>query len=278
MKFYKYHGAGNDFVIIDAALKNTDPASLAKALCDRRYGVGGDGLLLLERSKVADARMRMFNPDGSEAEMCGNGIRCLAWHAYDTGFVKKRDMRIETLAGIKKVSVLDDGEVEVELGRPEFDRKKIPAVGSGRFMEEPLEGARVSAVNMGVPHAIVFTENLDSIDVKELGRKIRNSKAFPRGTNVDFLEEAGENRLRIRTYERGVEDETLACGTGVSASAVVAVALAKADPSKPITVEARGGVLTVSVGVEKGEITSVKLRGPVAFVFDGEVEPENLMP
>lgn len=278
MRFYKYHGAGNDFIIIDSSpkLEKMNLGKLARVICDRRYGVGGDGLLVLEKSKEADARMRIFNPDGSEAEMCGNGIRCLARHAFDSGLVKKKNMRISTLAGVKRVTMLD-GEVEVDLGKPEFEKEKIPAIGSGKFLEETIEGFVVSAVNMGVPHAVVFIEKLDSVDVNKVGKKIRTNKAFPRGTNVDFLEAAGKNRLRIRTYERGIENETLACGTGVSASAALAVALGKADPNKSIIVEATGGRFYVNVKVEDGEITSVTLRGPISFVFEGEAKLENLL-
>ncbi|MFQ5815881.1 MAG: diaminopimelate epimerase [Candidatus Hydrothermarchaeaceae archaeon] len=279
MKFYKCHGAGNDFVIIDSdpSLKNVKLGEFAKALCDRRHGIGGNGLLILEESQRADVRMRIFNPDGSEAEMCGNGIRCFAKYAYDKGVVKHKDMEIETLAGVKRVSLLDDNIVEVELGRPEFERKRIPAIGDGKFLEEQLEGLTVSAVNLGVPHAVVFAGELDSIDVYNLGRKIRTSQVFPKGANVNFLESTGENTFRIRTYERGVEDETYACGTGISASAAVAVALGRADPNEPITIEACGGRFSVKVNVEDGEITGVRLRGPVSFVFEGEVELEDLL-
>jgi len=278
MQFYKCHGAGNDFVIIDSdtSLEGVDLSKLAKAVCHRRYGIGGDGLLILEKSRSANAKMRIFNPDGSEAEMCGNGIRCFAKYAFDKGVVTEKIMDIETLAGIKTVSILDDN-VEVDMGRPMFERKDIPAKGNGRFLEEKLEGEEVSAVNLGVPHAVVFTDDLDSVDVKNLGRIIRISDVFPKGANVNFLEPAGENTFRIRTYERGVEDETLACGTGISASAAVAVTLNKADPSKNITLEARGGALNVKVIVEDGDITGVKLIGPVSFVFEGEVKVENLL-
>ncbi|MEE9593862.1 MAG: diaminopimelate epimerase [Candidatus Hydrothermarchaeales archaeon] len=279
MKFYKYHGAGNDFIIIDSdpSWANVNLGEMTRTLCDRRYGIGGDGLLLLEASQKADVRMRIFNPDGSEAEMCGNGIRCFAKYAHDKGVIRNTNMDIETLAGVKRVSLLDDDIVEVEMGRPEFEREKIPATGQGKFLEEQLEGLTVSAVNLGVPHAVVFAVDLDSVDVNTLGLKIRTSEVFPKGVNVNFLEISGENTLRIRTYERGVEDETYACGTGVCAAAAVAVALGKADPNKPIIIEARGGILNVKVYLEDGRITGVKLMGSVSFVFEGEIELENML-
>lgn len=233
--------------------------------------------MILGESNVADMKMRIFNPDGSEAEMCGNGIRCFAKYAHDKGLIKKKHMKIETLAGIKRVSILKDEIVEVELGRPRFERNEIPAIGTGKFLEEEVEGLTVSAVNLGVPHAVVFTQELDDVDVYHLGRKIRESKVFLNGANVNFLEDIGKNAFRIRTYERGIEDETYACGTGVCASAAVAVALGKADTSGPIAIEARGGDFSVRITESDGEIKGVRLRGPVSFVFEGQVEVKNLL-
>ncbi|MEE8168518.1 MAG: diaminopimelate epimerase [Candidatus Hydrothermarchaeales archaeon] len=276
MRFYKYHGAGNDFILINSLLDQVPQdkkAELARRLCHRRFGVGGDGLIFLESSTTADIQMRIFNPDGSEAEMCGNGIRCLAKYAYDKSIVAKERMVIETLAGPLEVTVDNGKEVGADLGRPEFDRAKIPASGNGTFLNEEVEGILVSAVNLGVPHVVAFAEDedIDNIDVSGIGRRIRGSELFPKGTNVNFLQAAGENRFKIRTYERGVEAETLACGTGIGASAAVAVALGKAKSDSPIAIDAKGGKLFVEVVEKDGVIEKVLLRGPVEFVFEGEM-------
>lgn len=271
MRFYKYHGAGNDFILIDnrrGDILEDDKSGLAVRLCHRRFGVGGDGLLLLENSNRADVRMRIFNPDGTEAEMCGNGIRCLAKHAFDYGAARKKEIDIETLAGIKTASLLvDKGEVKevrVDMGSPRvWDLRMKLGVG-GRKVE-------LSFLEVGVPHAVIFVDDIDAVNVASLGRAIRHHKAFPKGTNVDFLEKTGDNRFRIRTYERGVEGETYACATGISASAVAAGLVGLADPSKPIDVEARGGRIRIELrNTEKG-IESVFMQGPAELVFWGEI-------
>ncbi len=276
MQFYKYQGAGNDFILIEAdESAPKDRAALARKLCDRRYGVGGDGVLFLEKSRAADVRMRIFNPDGSEAEMCGNGIRCLAKHAFQRGMTLSEEISIETLAGVKVVSRIRESQgkemFRVDLGKPELDRTKIPAEGKGRLLKERIGGCKVSALNLGVPHAVVFVEDIDEVDVAEAGRKIRRSKVFPKGVNVNFVHKAGENSFRVRTYERGVEDETAACGTGIAGSAVMAVVLGLADAENPIEVIARGGRLLVEVVRRGGEIEDVFLIGPAEFVFKGEM-------
>ncbi|MFH1774467.1 MAG: diaminopimelate epimerase [Methanobacteriota archaeon] len=269
MKFYKYHGAGNDFIIIDnlkGGVPERKKSKLASKLCDRKFGVGGDGLIFVENSKVADARMRIFNPDGSEAEMCGNGIRCFAKHVYEKGIVRKKEVSIETLAGIKKVKLTIESSkvtyVRVELGKPLLKtlNQKI------KINDRELE---VSILEVGVPHVVVFVEDVDAVDVQSTGRAVRHHRQFPNGTNVDFLQEAGKNVFKVRTYERGVEDETLACGTGVSACGAVAAILGRADASKPIEIRARGGTLFVELEKENGE-TKIYLNGPAKFVFEGE--------
>jgi|Deesub1362B_J571_1020462.scaffolds.fasta_scaffold02165_1 diaminopimelate epimerase len=283
MKFYKYHGAGNDFVLVEnlrGEIEEKTKPELARKLCHRHFGVGGDGLLLVERSDKADARFRYFNSDGSEAEMCGNGMRCFAKHLYDFGIVKREKMRIETLAGVLNVEVYpSDGiakEVRVEMGLPRFLRKEIPALGEGRFIKQKLrvagEELEVSAVNTGVPHAVVFVHDLANVDVLRLGRALRFHEAFPQGTNVNFVEKLGENLFAVRTYERGVEGETLACGTGITACGAIAVLLGEASPEKPIEIRARGGTLYVEVEVEDGEVVNLRMRGPAKRVFRGETE------
>ncbi len=283
MRFYKYHGAGNDFVLVEnlnGEIEEEAKPELARTLCHRHFGVGGDGLLLVERSSKADARFRYFNSDGSEAEMCGNGMRCFAKHLYDFGIVRKERMRIETLAGVIGVRVFQkDGtveEVEVELGAPRLARKEIPALGEGRFLGQRLriagEELEVSAVNTGVPHAVVMVHDLEGVDVLRLGRALRFHKVFPQGANVNFLEKLGENVFAVRTYERGVEGETLACGTGIAACAAVAVLLGEASPEKPVEIRARGGTLYVKAEVRDGEMVNLRMRGPARRVFRGETE------
>ncbi|MEE9610098.1 MAG: diaminopimelate epimerase [Desulfatiglandales bacterium] len=279
MEFSKYHGAGNDFIVIHPTSVpiGVDLVALSRAICNRRYGIGADGVLISEESQIADAKMRILNPDGSEAEMCGNGIRCFAKYAYDNGIVRTKEMNIETLAGVKNVKILEGEMVLVEMGEPLFDREDIPANGEGKFIEHPLEGLTVSALNMGVPHAIVFSEDLSSVDVKKLGKTIRLNETFPKGINVDFAAQIGKNTFKVRTYERGVEDETNACGTGVAASVALAVVLGKAKANEPISVDTKGGSYNVWVKTEGDKITQVTLGGPVAHVFDGKVDLGNLV-
>ncbi len=283
MKFWKYHGAGNDFVLLEntrGRIKEASKPELAKKLCHRHLGIGGDGLLLVERSKIANAKMRIFNPDGSEAEMCGNGVRCFAKHVYERGIARKKKITIETLAGVKTVELtLKRGVVtyvRVDMGRPEFERGKIPARGEGKFLSETIElngnKIEISAVNTGVPHAVIFVESIDDADVTALGRAIRRCEIFPVGANVNFVQTLGRNTFKIRTYERGVEDETLACGTGICAAASVAVALEKAAANSEIELQAMGGTIFVDVEKKGGDISRVFMRGPVSFVFSGEIE------
>ena len=283
MRFYKYHGAGNDFVLVEnlnGEVEEETKPELARVLCDRHFGVGGDGLLIVERSSRADARFRYFNSDGSEAEMCGNGMRCFAKHLYDFGIVKKEEMRIETLAGVINVRVFPRngvvGEVEVELGAPRLLRKEIPAKGEGLFLRQRLRAAgeelEVSAVNTGVPHAVVFVEDIDKVDVLRLGRALRFHEVFPQGANVNFVEKLGKNIFAVRTYERGVEGETLACGTGIAACGAVAVLLGEASPEREVEIRARGGTLFIKAEVRDGEVVNLRMRGPAKRVFRGETE------
>ncbi len=272
LKFYKYHGAGNDFIIIEnlhKEIKEEEKSSLARKLCHRRFGIGGDGLILVEPSSNADIKMRIFNPDGSEAEMCGNGIRCLAKHASNFLLENKKLIKIETLAGVKEVEITENhgkiSYVRVAMGKPKFERRNIPALGEGRLLKEKLEGLEINAVNTGVPHVVIFVEEVEKVDVETLGRKIRYSKLFPQGTNVNFVQKLKENEFKIRTYERGVEKETLACGTGICASAVIATTLGIAREDKPLLFHARGGDVYVELKEE------IYMIGPAEFVFWGEV-------
>lgn len=283
MEFYKYHGAGNDFILLDnrsASIDGNDYSDITRRICRRRFGIGGDGVLFVEPSEVSDAKMRIFNPDGSEAEMCGNGIRCFAKYIYETGSFQEERISVETMAGVKDMELtINEGRVtyvKVDMGRPIFKRDLIPAKGTGEFIDEKFStksgSLSLSVINTGVPHGVVITDDLENLDIVKLGSEIRYDKIFPRGTNVNFIEQLGENRYNIRTYERGVENETLACGTGITASGVISVVLNKSDPSKTIEFRARGGTVYVDIEQKDGQITSAFMNGPVEFVFRGEID------
>lgn len=227
IKFTKLHGNGNDFILIDefdTPVPDDRKSAFAKKYCHRRFGIGADGVLFLSGSgRGAPLRMRIFNEDGSEAEMCGNGIRCFAKYTLDTGHIRPGKTKIETGAGVLEVEVSTNGKTSIKvcMGKPLFDRKKIPANGMGDFINVPLHGYEVSAVNTGVPHAVIFVDSLDDPDLMKIAPQIRYDKVFPKGINVNFaIREPG--KLRVRTYERGVEGETLSCGTGSVAVAAVA--------------------------------------------------------
>ncbi|MDO4572130.1 MAG: diaminopimelate epimerase, partial [Clostridia bacterium] len=245
MRFSKVHGLGNDFVLLDGrALRRYDWPTAARLLCDRRTGVGADGLLIIEESDAADIRMRIINSDGSEAEMCGNGIRCFAKHVYESGLVPKTDMCVETLAGVMKPHILlEDGRVigvRVDMGEPFLDCADIPVLGEGRCIDRPLSVAghelRVTSLLIGVPHTVVFVDALKDVDIAALGSAIENAPVFPRRTNVNFAEVLDERRLEMRTWERGC-GRTLCCGTGASSTAVAAALNQKTGRSVDIRVE-----------------------------------------
>lgn len=283
MEFYKYHGAGNDFILLDCRtgdLNENDYADIARKSCRRRFGIGGDGVLFVENSNLADAKMRIFNPDGSEAEMCGNGIRCFAKYLYETGNFQGNSISVETMAGVKDIELtISDGRVtyvKVDMGKPLFARKLIPAKGSGDFINVPFKTASgsqfLSVINTGVPHGVILTEDLENSDILGIGSEIRYNDTFPNGTNVNFIQQLEENSYAIRTYERGVENETLACGTGITASGVISVILEKSDPSKTIEFRAKGGTVFVDVEKKDNEIVRAFMNGPVELVFKGEIE------
>ncbi len=272
LTFAKLHGNGNDFMLVDE-MGREQVAEIAKGrfairCCRRSFGIGADGVLFLVGSMRADLGMRLFQPDGSEAEMCGNGIRCLAKYAWETGYVGE-SFEVETLAGIIPVQVRDmEGSfwAKVDMGEPRFDRPSIPACGDGEFINEPLEGMQVSAVNTGVPHAVIFVDDLD-LAVEEIAPLIRHSSAFPEGANVNFVRPG--RPFEIRTFERGVEGETFSCGTGAVACASVARRLGLVD--EEVQVETRGGPLIISF--EGGKAF---MEGPAATVYTGELSEEFL--
>jgi len=270
ISFTKMESGGNDFIIIDNRKKMLPQAlsKLAVNLCRRRSSIGADGLILLEKAEKADYRMRIFNPDGSEPEMCGNGARCLARFAFIKG-IASAEAVIETRAGNVKAQVKRK-KVKVRLSNPSDIDLNF------KISLKPRISQKVNFINTGVPHAVVFVPALSKVDVKNLGRAIRYHKRFaPSGANVDFITLQGKNSLYIRTYERGVEDETLACGTGAVASALISGLQGKV--SSPVEVHTRGGeVLKVEYIIEKDrkrieKFKGVWLEGEVRVVYEGEL-------
>jgi len=266
--FAKLHGNGNDFIVIDEYEKVVIPddmkAQFAALYCDRHYGIGADGVIYLMKSAKSDCRMRLFQPDESEAEMCGNGIRCLAKFASDARYVKE-SCAVETLAGPVTVAMEDTEDgffATVTMTPPLFDRKDIPATGTGEYQER-IGDYDVYAVNTGVPHAVILVNAVDAIDVAAVAPAIRRHPTFLKGANVNFVEKSGENSIRIRTFERGVEDETLSCGTGATASAAVVHKLGLAGET--VEIETRGGPLTIYLK------DGVRMRGPASTVFSGVI-------
>ena len=264
VEFSKMSGAGNDFVVIDnrSNVLKKDLAKLAVKLSDRKYSIGADGLILLEKSKKADLKMRIFNSDGSEAEMCGNGVRCLAKFSADQKITGPK-LSIETLAGIIYAEVRE-GVVRAKMMNPKDFKPKFQ-VGVNGHSEE------LNFINTGVPHAVKFVRSVAECDVAGLGRTIRHHKHFaPRGTNVNFVALKTGNAIDIRTYERGVEDETLACGTGSTAGALVAAAVK--NLKSPVRVYTRGGeILKIYFSKDKTGFREVYLEGRIEKKFEGRV-------
>jgi diaminopimelate epimerase len=267
--FVKMSGSGNDFIVVDNRDGRLDiePRALAERICRRRMSVGADGLILVESSSKADFRMRILNADGSEAEMCGNGARCVARFAEMLGIAGPH-MTFETLAGIIHAQVVGS-RVKLQMGRPQQIRLD-------QSIEVDGVAHHVHSINTGVPHAVLLCSDLEAIPVRALGREIRFHPAFqPAGTNVDFVTALDAQTLVIRTYERGVEDETLACGTGTVAAALVAATLGIV--SSPVDVRVRSGeTLTVSFTGNGPEFHEVFFEGDVRLIYQGELMAEAL--
>ena len=264
IKFYKMVATGNDFVVVDNRKKIIpNPVSLAQKVCNRHNGVGADGLLLLENSKKADYKMRILNSDGSEAEACGNGFRCIALLAHEE-FKFPRKQRFESLAGLIRADI-QGSRVRVGLMEPRdfTGREKIQL--NGRSLHYYF-------VRVGVPHVVIFVEGLAKLPVAELGREIRyHSRFVPAGTNVNFVELNGSNSIHVETYERGVETNTLACGTGSTASAIVSSLAGYVKP--PVKVKTRGGeILTIDFEKKGEKIQNVSLEGEAHLVFEGTLK------
>lgn len=255
MKFDKYQAAGNDFIVINGLERSgLDYNNLALKICDRHFGIGADGILVCEASDLGDIRMLYYNSDGSQGEMCGNGIRCFAKYIYDHDIVKKDNISIETLAGIKYVYIEVDkrGEAEsikVDMGYPLFESSKIPfALERGEVLKEEIciggESYSFSAVNTGVPHLVIFVDDIDNYDIDSLGKKLESHSLFPQKTNVNFVEIIDRKNINIYTWERGAS-RTLGCGTGSCASVVIGNKLNLVD--NRVDVKTEGGYLSVKI-------------------------------
>jgi diaminopimelate epimerase len=290
--FTKMHGCGNDYIYVIAdRVRPADPAALSRRLSDRRFGIGGDGLIILAPSKSADVRMEMYNADGSRGEMCGNGIRCVARLHYERASRPRNPQNpqnpqnpivVETDCGLKSVALkLDGGRVSaatVDMGEPILEGREIPVAADGRVVDYPLEVGgrtwRITAVSMGNPHCVVFVDDeavfaLEDSEFARVGRQFEHHPFFPRRVNTEFILPLSRDRLRMRVWERG-SGETLACGTGACASLVAAVLTGRAE--RHATLELRGGKLEIEWR-ERGEgCNHVMMTGEAVEVFSGEVE------
>ena len=277
--FIKMHGLGNDFILIDCINKSLGDSSflsyLAKKLCNRNFGIGADGLILILPSSKADLRMRIFNYDGSEAQMCGNGIRCFAKYAYENKLVSKNKLSVETLAGtIIPELIISDNKilgVKVNMGTPKLRRREIPMNGEDTLtvVDEVLkintvQIFKVTCVSMGNPHCITFVNDIQSMPVDEIGPKIENHPLFPEKTNVEFIQILNRKEINFRVWERGV-GETLACGTGACAALVASVLNNKTD--REATIHLPGGDLDIRWANDG----YVYMTGPAESVFKGEM-------
>lgn len=261
-------GAGNDFIIIDnrdGKVKDTHLTDFISAVCRRKMSAGADGLILIETSARCDFRWRFFNSDGSKAEMCGNGARCAARFAHVTG-ISGTALSFETEAGIISAQV-DADRVKVQM--PEPSELKLAYV-----LELSKRSLEINSINTGVPHVVVMVEQVDEFDILSLGREIRYHPSFaPAGTNVNFVQRNKGNSIDIRTYERGVEDETLACGTGAIASAIISAGCFKM--TSPVSVRTRSGLyLTIYFDAKEGQFHDIYMEGDARIIYVGELQPE----
>ncbi len=272
--FSKWHGLGNDFVIVNGLEEKIDNYNeVAIKVCDRNFGIGADGLVVILPSQIADFEMRIFNSDGSEAEMCGNVTRCIARYVFEYGLTNKKKITLETKAGIIKPELIfiDNvlSTIRVDMGEPRLKRGEIPMTGTEneQVINESLlvDGAeyRITCVSMGNPHCILFVDDITSIDLCDLGSKIETHATFPRKTNVEFVQVLNKQNLRMRVWERGA-GITMACGTGACATLVAAVLNGKTD--RQATVELDGGELLIEWGVDN----HIYMSGPAVEVFRGQ--------
>ncbi len=273
LPFIKMHGIGNDYVFVDCFENEVErPAELARAMSDRHFGIGSDGLILIAPSRKANVRMLVFNADGSEAEMCGNGIRCVAKYCYERDIARENPITVETLAGIKTVVLDVENDIvrfaTVNMGKPRLRRDEIPMAGpdADKVVEEPFEcdGEKyeITAVSMGNPHCVIFTESVDDVPLDVVGPRLETHSAFPERINVHFAQVLSRREARVRTWERGA-GITLACGTGASAVCVAGVLTDRLD--RLTTIHLPGG----SLDLHWKQNDTVTMTGPVTEVFTG---------
>ncbi|MBQ3228003.1 MAG: diaminopimelate epimerase [Clostridia bacterium] len=254
MRYTKMHGIGNDYLFVFGEVP-ANAAQLAVKYSNRQSGIGSDGMIYIGSSEIADFSMRIFNADGSEAKMCGNGIRCVAKFVREKGYTDKDELTVETLSGVKRL-LIDGGGVTVDMGKAEISDDLMLDLGF-----------ECTPVSVGNPHAVIFTDDVALILLRDIGPKIECNKAFPGRVNVEFVSVVGDNELRMRVWERG-SGETLACGTGACASAAAAVSKGLCRKGEPIKVHLDGGDLEITV---KNDFTCL-MRGPAEFVSEGEIE------
>lgn len=281
MKFTKMQGIGNDYVYVNCFQEKVEnPNELSKIVSNRHFGIGSDGLILIKPSTIADFKMDMFNADGSQSEMCGNGIRCVGKYVYDYHLTDKTSVSIETLAGIKYLDfIVEDGKValvKVNMGNPELIPDNIPVVAEGnQVVSQPIEVDgriyKMTCVSMGNPHAIIYMEDVKNLEIEMLGPKFENHKRFPKRTNTEFARIIDRKTIEMRVWERGA-GETLACGTGACATAVASMLNEYTDDE--VTVKLLGGDLNIKWDREAG---NVFMTGPATVVFDGEINLPNNM-
>ncbi|HOO22482.1 MAG TPA: diaminopimelate epimerase [Clostridia bacterium] len=279
MNFTKMHGAGNDYIYINCLDKEIEnPSLLAEKMSPRHFSVGADGIVLICPSKVADARMRMFNADGSEGKMCGNAIRCVGKYLYDNGIVKKTSLAIETLSGIKYLELnVVDGKVytvQVDMGIATLEPEKIPVISSKPMINEKvLVGKKmynITAVSMGNPHSVIFCDDVDELELEKIGPVFENLAIFPERVNTEFVKVIDKKTLKMRVWERG-SGETYACGTGSCACVVAAILNGHCDYNTPITVKLIGGELSIICNKD----LRVYMTGTATKVYDGVYEYED---
>ncbi|MEZ3436897.1 MAG: diaminopimelate epimerase [Lachnospiraceae bacterium] len=278
MKFTKMHGLGNDYVYVNCLEEKIEnPPAAARFVSDRHFGIGSDGLIMINPSDKADFEMEMYNADGSRSEMCGNGIRCVAKYVYDYGLTDKTSISVETLGGIKYLELtVKEGNVrlvKVDMGKPELTAERIPVETTrpfDRVIDEPIdvngETYHITGVSMGNPHAVVFVEDVEELEIEKIGPWFENHKRFPRRINTEFVEVLDRNTVKMRVWERGA-GETMACGTG--ACAVTAACILNSLTENQVTVRLKGGELQIEWDRQKDRIY---MTGPAVTVFDGEID------
>ena len=276
MKFTKMHGLGNDYVYVNCFEEKIDnPPAVARFVSDRHFGIGSDGLIMINPSKTADFEMEMYNADGSRGEMCGNGIRCVAKYVYDYGLTDKTQISVETLGGIKYLDLtVEDGKVslvKVDMGKPELEADRIPIISEReQVIDEPIEvdgkEYHMTGVSMGNPHTVIYVDDEKGMDLEKIGPKFENHERFPKRINTEFVHCIDRQTVEMRVWERG-SGETLACGTGACAVAVSSILNNLTDTQ--VTVKLLGGDLQIEWDREKDRVF---MTGPATVVFDGVID------